>query len=210
MTLHPLLRDAEGVLSDLDGTLIDSSGPVERAWEGFARRHGLDPQTVISFAQGRPAGETVRLLAPDADGESESALQERAEVEDTAGIIALPGAAELLAGQLRGGGLPVAIVTSCSTALAHARLAAAGLPVPDVLVTYDDVGRGKPDPECFLLAARRLGVNPARCVVLEDAPAGITAGRLAGATVIAVRSTHSDDALAEADAIVDGMGDLLG
>ena len=204
MNARTLLHNAGAVLVDLDGTLVDSTGPVRRAWEGFAVRHGLDPEEVHRFAQGRPSRESIRLLAPDSDLEAESAAVEEVEVTDTDGVVALPGAARLLASER-----PLAIVTSCSTALAHARLNAAGLPVPDVLVSSDGLERGKPDPACFLIAARSLEIEPHRCVVIEDAPAGIRAGRAAGASVIAVRTTHADDELSEADAIVDGVSSLL-
>jgi mannitol-1-/sugar-/sorbitol-6-phosphatase len=199
-----LLHDADAILVDLDGTLVESSGPVRRAWEGFAARHGLDPEEVHRFAQGRPSRESIRLLAPESDIEAETAAVEEAEVTDTDGVVALPGASELL-----GSGRPLAIVTSCSTALAHARLSAAGLPTPDALVSSDGLERGKPDPACFLIAARRLEVDPVHCVVIEDAPAGIRAGRRAGASVIAVRTTHADAELSEADAIVDDIAAVL-
>lgn len=204
MNARTLLHNAGAVLVDLDGTLVDSTGPVRRAWEGFAVRHSLNPEEVHRFAQGRPSRESIRLLAPDSDLEAESAAVEEVEVTDTDGVVALPGAARLLASER-----PLAIVTSCSTALAHARLNAAGLPVPDVLVSSDGLERGKPDPACFLIAARSLEIEPHRCVVIEDAPAGIRAGRAAGASVIAVRTTHADDELSEADAIVDGVSSLL-
>lgn len=135
----------------------------------------------------------------------EAARFERDEVADVAGVVALPGAQELLARTDR----PLAIVTSCTTALAQARLRAAGLPEPRVLVTADLITRGKPDPEPFLLGARRLDVAPDRCVVLEDAPAGIAAGRAAGATVIALRTTHPDDDLRDAHAVADSLAALL-
>ena len=204
MNARALLHDADAILVDLDGTLVESSGPVRRAWEGFAVRHGLDPEEVHRFAQGRPSRESIRLLAPESDIEAETAAVEEAEVTDTDGVVALPGASELLAS-----GRPLAIVTSCSTALAHARLNAAGLPIPDVLVSSDGLERGKPDPACFLIAARRLEIEPVRCVVIEDAPAGIRAGRKAGASVIALRTTHADDELSEADAIVDDVAAVL-
>ena len=146
----------------------------------------------------------MRLLLPDADHDAEAAAIERAEVHDTHGVFAFPGAAELLAGDR-----PLAIVTSCSTALAHARLHAAGLPVPPVLVSSDGLERGKPDPACFVIAARRLGVDPTRCVVLEDAPAGVQAGRAAGAIVIALRTTHPGDQLQGAHAIADDLAQVL-
>src|SRR6201999_3326574 len=139
------------------------------------------------FAHGRPSRESVRALTPDADLEAESRAIEEAEIADTAGGVAPPGAAQLLSGDRR-----LAIVTSCSTALATVRLQAACLEIPEVLVSSDGLERGKPDPTCFLIAARRLGVDPARCVVIEDAPAGITAGRAARAGGVAARATHRD------------------
>jgi mannitol-1-/sugar-/sorbitol-6-phosphatase len=203
MTPQALLDAAAGVLVDLDGTLVDSTAPVRRAWNEFAARHGLDPELVHRFGQGRPSRESVRLLAPHADTAAEAEALEHAEVGDTDGIFALPGARELL-----NGGRRLAIVTSCSRALATVRLRAAGLPIPPVLVSADDVTNGKPDPTCYLLGARRLDVDPAQCLVLEDAPAGISAGRAAGAKVLAVRTTHSDEDLHQADAIVDDLSAL--
>lgn len=203
MTPQALLASAEAVLVDLDGTLVDSSGPVRRVWHAFAARHGLDPDHVHRFAQGRPSRETVRLLAPDADTAAEADDLERAEVSDADGIVALPGARELLTG-----GQPLAIVTSCSRALATVRLRAAGLPIPPVLVSADDVLQGKPNPTCYLLGAHRLHADPSRCLVLEDAPAGIAAGRAAGAKVLALRTTHPDHDLHEADALVDDLSAL--
>jgi len=199
-----MLAAADAVLVDLDGTLVDSTAPVRRVWAAFAKRHGLDPDEVERFAHGRPSRESVRALTPDADLEAESSAIEAAEIADTDGLVALPGAAWLLCADR-----PLAIVTSCSTALATVRLQAVGLEVPDVLVSSDGLQRGKPDPTCFLIAARRLGVDPARCVVIEDAPAGITAGLAAGAVVIALRTTHGDDDLGDADAIADDIAALL-
>jgi sugar-phosphatase len=204
MTPAALLDRADALLVDLDGTLVDSEAPVRRVWAAFANRHRLDAAAVFRFAQCRPSRETVCLLAPDADHHAEAAAVEDQEVHDTDGVIALPGAAELLASDRT-----VAIVTSCSTALAEARLRAAGLPIPRVLVSSDGLERGKPDPECFLIAAQRLGADPARCVVLEDAPAGILAGRAAGATVIAVRTTHGDRDLGDAHAIADDISSFF-
>jgi mannitol-1-/sugar-/sorbitol-6-phosphatase len=198
-----LLARAGALLVDLDGTLVDSTLPVRRVWGAFAERHGLEPEEVHHFAHGRPSRETVRLLVPDADHDTEAAALEAAEVGDTRGVRALPGAAAVLASPR-----PLAIVTSCSTVLATARLRAAGLPVPRVLISSDGLERGKPDPACFLIGARRVGVEPAQCVVLEDAPNGIRAGRAAGAMVVALRTTHGDDELCEADAIVDDLASL--
>jgi sugar-phosphatase len=198
------LGGAQALLVDLDGTLVDSSAPVRRAWAAFADRHGLDPEEVHAFAQGRPSSETVRLLAPSADHAAEAALVETAETTDTDGVLALPGAGELLTS-----GHQLAIVTSCSSQLADVRLRAADLPRPEVVISSSMVTRGKPDPEGFLLGARRLGVPAARCAVLEDSPIGIDAGRAAGARVIALRTTHGEDALVRADAIIDNLAALF-
>lgn len=197
------LRGYAAVLSDLDGTLVDSDAPVRRAWTAFADRHGLDAETVVRLAQGRPAAETARQLVPGAPEEVRRIAD--AELHDTDGVTALPGAAALLAAPLR-----LAIVTSCPRALALARLHAAGLPIPETLICFDDVTHGKPDPECFRLGAQRLSADPAACVVLEDAPAGITAGRAAGCTVVAMRTTHSEAELRAAGAtiVIDGPGAL--
>jgi sugar-phosphatase len=195
------LGDYAAVLVDLDGTLVNSDGAVRRAWTAFAHRHDLDVETVLHAAQGRPARETARELAPDSP--EEPRLLEDAESADTDGIVALPGAAELLASTLT-----IALVTSCTRRLATVRLAAAGLSQPAIVVTSDDVVHGKPDPECFLTAARALNVAAADCVVLEDAPAGIAAGKAAGMTVIALRTTHGDDELGAADVLVEDLAAL--
>ena len=204
MTAAALLARADAILVDLDGTLVDSTGPVRRAWRAFADRHGLDPDAVHRFAQGRPTRESIRLLAPTVDVDAETTAVDDAEIHDTTGVVALPGAATLLSTER-----PLAIVTSCSTALARARLSAARLPFPRVLVSSDGLERGKPDPACFEIAARRLQVAPTHCVVIEDAPAGVRAGRAAGATVIALRTTHGDDELGSAHAIVDDLAALV-
>jgi mannitol-1-/sugar-/sorbitol-6-phosphatase len=200
----PVLGGAQALLVDLDGTLVDSSGPVTRAWTAFAKRHGLDPDEVQAFAQGRPSSQTVRVLAPSADHDVETALVEAAETTDTDGVLALPGAADLLRS-----GYPLAIVTSCSSQLADVRLRAAGLPRPEVVISSSMVMRGKPDPEGFLLGARRLNTTVERCAVLEDSPVGIDAGHAAGARVIALRTTHGDHALARADATIDNLAALF-
>jgi len=199
-----LLAQTAGLLVDLDGTLVDSSGPVERAWTDFAARHGLDPAKVLRRAHGRPSRETVRVFAPPADHAEEERRLEAAECADTEGTRPLPGAQRLLSSP----GHPIALVTSCSARLAAVRLRAAGLEAPAIAVTADDVSRGKPDPECFLLGARALGLDPADCLALEDSPAGVAAARTAGARVIALRTTHSDPELGEADVIVDDLGVL--
>ena len=191
-----------GVLFDLDGVLVDSTPAVARVWEGWAREHGFEPEEVVRNAHGKPSIATIRELLPQGDHEAENREVERRELADTDGVIPLPGAMELLQAIPRE---RWAIVTSCTRPLAGVRIEAAGLPKPKHLVTSTDVIRGKPDPEPYLKGAEMLGVSAADCVVLEDAPAGIRAGKTAGARVVALRTTASDAELrqAGADWIVD-------
>jgi HAD superfamily hydrolase (TIGR01509 family) len=191
------------VISDLDGVLIDSSAPTVRSWRAWGERHGLDGEAIQAGNHGRPARAVIAEHVPPARVEEDAAMLAHAETTDTDGVVAMPGAGDVLA-------LPrVAIATSCTAPLARARLAAAGLPEPDVLVTADQVENGKPAPDPYLLAAERLGVDPAACVVLEDAPAGIAAGRAAGMTVWAVTTTHERDELGEAQRVAGGLPEHL-
>src|SRR5712692_392525 len=197
-----------GVLFDLDGVLVDSTPAVARAWAGWAREHGFEPDEVVKKAHGRPSIATIRELLPHADHAAENREVERREIADVEGVIPLPGAMELLQA------LPLdrwAIVTSCTRALAHVRIGAAGLPKPRHLVTSTDVKNGKPDPEPYLKGAQILGVPASECIVFEDAPAGIRAGKAAGARVLALRTTASDTELlqAGADWIVDNCAELF-
>ena len=193
------------LLFDLDGVLVDSRDGVELVWRTWAETRGLDADRIISVVHGRRASETVREVAPQADAAAEVAVLEAMEAAETRGIRSFAGAASLLAS------LPPtawAIVTSGAPAVAHLRLGIAGLPTPAVLVTAADVAHGKPSPEGYLQAARRLGVRPADCVVVEDADAGIAAGSAAGMRVIAVAGTASADTLARADFRVGHVGQL--
>ena len=174
------------LLFDLDGVLIDSTPAVARVWSRWATERGFNPAEVVQLAHGRPSLSTVRELLPNADHEEENREVERREIEDLEGVVPLPGTAALLAE------LPPdswTIVTSCTRPLAEVRLRAARLPVPPRFITATDVIHGKPDPEPYLKAARILGVDPSRCVVVEDAPAGIRSGKAAGARVIAFPTT---------------------
>jgi mannitol-1-/sugar-/sorbitol-6-phosphatase len=193
--------DFDAVLCDLDGALVDSTSSVSRSWRRFAREFGVSSQA-LHENHGQPARTLVEKLL-DADHVARGLARIGAiEVADAAGVEAVPGAAAFFAG------IPDdrrAIVTSGSRAIATARLRAADLPVPRTLVTVSDVRRGKPDPEPYLLGAERLGVAPDRCLVVEDAPAGIASARAAGCRVLAVGGTDSVDALAPADAVVDGL-----
>jgi mannitol-1-/sugar-/sorbitol-6-phosphatase len=192
------------ILADLDGTLIDSVESSERAWGAFARRRGYHEEETHRFAMGRPTRETVALLVPEEEREAEQGQIDRDEIEDADSVTAYAGAAELLAGPL-----PIAVVTSGSTELAMARLRGAGLEPPAVLITADRVTRGKPDPEPFLLGARELGVDPERCLVLEDAPSGIEAARLAGIMVVAFRTSHLEEELEGANEILDTLAEAV-
>lgn len=187
----------KALLFDLDGVLIDSTPAVARVWSGWARERGFNPAEVVQRAHGRPSLTTVRELLPNADHEKENREVERREIEDLEGVVPLPGTSELLAA------LPSerwTIVTSCTRALAEGRLRAAGLPTPARFVTSTDVVKGKPHPEPYLKAAGILGVDPRACVVVEDAPAGIRAGKAAGARVIGFPSTSVKSELQAAGA----------
>ncbi|HVV89330.1 MAG TPA: HAD-IA family hydrolase [Solirubrobacterales bacterium] len=192
------------ILADLDGTLVDSVASSKRAWGALARRRGLDEEETHRFAMGRPTRETVALLVPEGERDAEQARIDRDEVEDAGSVTAYPGAAELLAGPI-----PVAVVTSGSTELATARLRGAGLEPPAVLVTADRIERGKPDPEPFLLGARELGVDPARCLALEDAPPGIESALAAGMPVVAFRTSHPDAELERATVVLDTLAEAV-
>jgi HAD superfamily hydrolase (TIGR01509 family) len=193
------------VLLDMDGTLVDSHAAVERAWRSWAAENDVDPDTVLAIAHGSPGGLTIRRLLPDLDDRAVArsvARQLAKEYEDLSDVVAAPGADALFVA-LQRLGLPWAVVTSADLRLARARLGAAGIPDPPLLVTVDDVRAGKPDPEGYLLAADRLGVDPARCLVVEDAAPGVEAGRAAGAVVVGLRGVPADVAVAD-------LGELAG
>jgi sugar-phosphatase len=196
------VRRAPVLLCDLDGVLVDSTAAIARVYTAWAQAHRIDAALVVAAAQGRPSREVVALCAPASDAVAESARIEAAHVGDQDGVLAIAGARELLSQT------PVdrlAVVTSCSDALAAARLRAAGLPLPRVLVTADMVASGKPDPEGYLLAAALLQARVTDCVVLEDAPAGVAAGRAAGMRVVGVLTSHARSQLAGADAYVEDL-----
>lgn len=196
------------VLFDLDGVLIDSTSCIVRHWQVWADQHGLDLNAILQVAHGIRTIETMRMVAPHLDIEWEAAQFTSREVADTAGVVAIAGAARVLEG------LPSdmwAIVTSGSLALVRARLAAAGLPLPPVLVTAEDVQYGKPEPDPYLVGAQRLCVQAERCVVVEDAPSGVEAGKKAGMRVIGIAATHSREALLAqgADIVIDKLQQLM-
>jgi len=193
------------VLFDLDGVLVDSRRCIRLVWETWAAERGLDPAPFLAVAQGRRTSDTVRMVAPHLDAAAESRALDRLEAVEARGLVAFPGAAALLAGldETRR-----ALVTSCDRAVAILRMTTAGLPIPSVFVTADDVRRSKPDPEGYLQAACRLEVAPADCLVMEDSPTGLAAGKDAGMRVLAVLTTTPADALTRADALLPSLADL--
>jgi mannitol-1-/sugar-/sorbitol-6-phosphatase len=176
----------DGLLFDLDGTLVDSDSVVERCWRRWAAGVGVDPDRLLPLVHGRQSHEVMAEFLPERPRELNLADHERMlawEVEDTEGVVPIPGAPELLAAL---DGARWGIVTSCTRPVARARLAAGGLPTPAVLVTAEQVTSGKPHPDGFLQGAAALGVDASRCLAFEDAPAGIAAAGAAGMRVIAV------------------------
>nr|WP_279587827.1 HAD-IA family hydrolase [Microbacterium ulmi] len=199
---------AAAALFDMDGTLVDSTAIVETLWTEFAERHSLDAALILGYAHGRQSRDTISHFLPaDAVDAATAELLEQ-ELTRLDGVIAIPGAAEFITRV--GSFVPVAIVTSAPRALAELRLRAAGVPIPDVLVSGEDVQVGKPAPDGYQLAARRLGVEPEDCLAFEDAEAGLAAALAAGTRTVVVGgySSARADALPRlidfTDAVVDG------
>lgn len=180
----PRLLRCRALLFDLDGTLIDSLPAVDRAWTTFCIRHGLDPDEVLPQIHGRRSIDSIRRMLPNLDAEAEDAYIRHLESSDTTGVTPLPGALDLLSA------LPPerwAVVTSGTSDVARARMAAAGIPPPEACVFGEDVMRGKPAPDPFLLAAKRLGFAPADCVGFEDTMAGVLSVEAAGMAAVPIR-----------------------
>ncbi|HET7891159.1 MAG TPA: HAD family hydrolase [Candidatus Sulfotelmatobacter sp.] len=185
------------ILFDMDGVLVNSTPAVARVWRQWAVEHGFDPEEVVARAHGRPSLTTVSEYLPDSDHEVENREVERREIADLEGVVPLPGALALLAS------LPEdrwTIVTSSTRALAEVRIRAAGLPLPKKLVTSSDITHGKPHPEPYLKGASALGFPATECIVVEDVPAGVRAGKAAHAKVIGFKTTVEEPALREAGA----------
>jgi sugar-phosphatase len=193
------------VLFDLDGVLVDSKGSVERTWFAWSARHGLHIPDIVERAHGRRTIDTIRELAPSLDAEREVAWLEEVETADTMGLRALPGAEAALRAL---SDAERAVVTSGGRVLATTRLRHTGVPIPKILVTAEDVRSGKPSPDGYLLAASRLGIPASECVVVEDTPPGIGAGRAAGARVIAVSTTFPEEDLRRADIVLPSLASV--
>ena len=193
----------EAVIFDLDGTLIDSTPAVLRSWATWAEEYGLPPMDSVRH-HGVPSAAVVRAVIPEDLHEAAMRRISELEIADLHDIVVLPGAVEALSSIARAKN---AIATSCTLPLAKARIAAAHLVPPSVLVTADDVTHGKPHPEPFLKAARRLGVDPGRCLVVEDAPKGIEAAQAAGCFTLAVVTTTPRELL-DADAVVADLSEI--
>lgn len=196
-------RTFAAVIFDNDGTLVDSTDAVVRSWVAWAQEHDVDPYALRGF-HGVPAAGIIEAVAPHLDQAAALARIEELEVADVDGVVALGGAraaTEALPDHLK------AVATSATRPLAEARLTAAGITPPPVTVTVEDVERGKPAPDPFVVAARRLGVDPAECLVVEDAPSGVTAARAAGCAVLAVTTHHTPDEL-DADLVVGSLADV--
>lgn len=175
-------------LFDMDGTVLNSIAAAERIWSAWAVRHGVNVETFLPTIHGVRAIDTItRLNLPGVDAEAQAAFITEAEIEDVEGIVEIPGAAAFLKS------LPAdrwAMVTSAPRDLALRRMAAAGIPEPAVMITAEDVTAGKPDPAGYRLAAKRLGLEPADCLIFEDATVGIQAAEAAGAPLMIITTTH--------------------
>jgi len=192
------------ILFDLDGVLLDSTRVVAAQYRRWATENGLDPDEVMKAAHGVRTIEVIQRVAPHLDAVAETHKIEKREAAADE-VVRMPGAIELLSSIPKG---RWCVVTSGTRFLAVTRMRKFGVPVPEIMVTADDVKNGKPDPEPYLKGAELLRVKPAECVVVEDAPAGIQAARAAGMKVVSLPSTYPQEELYEADAIVSGLSNI--
>jgi mannitol-1-/sugar-/sorbitol-6-phosphatase len=190
----------DAILFDMDGTLVDSTACVKAIWGRWAEKHGIELNFILQHSHGRRTIDTLNQIAPHLDVAVEAEALEAEEITIREGMVAVGGALQLLSGLKPH---QWAVVTSAGRRLATVRLQYAGLPAPPVLICAEDVLHGKPDPEGYLKAAQRLGVSPSRCVVVEDAPAGILAGRNAGMTVLGLTTTFPGEHLLGAVCVPD-------
>src|SRR3954465_12131383 len=193
------------ILFDLDGVLVDSTRSVARQWRQWAIDIGIDPEAVLAVAHGVRSIEALRRMAPHLDAKKEPRALEKREAADLDGVVVMPGAAELLQSIPTG---RWCVVTSGTRHLALSRLRLGNLPIPEVLVTADEVNNGKPHPEPYLKGAQLLGVDPKQCLVIEDAPAGIRSAHAGGMKAIAITSTFSAEELHEAEIVIKALSQL--
>jgi sugar-phosphatase len=194
------------VLFDLDGVLADSTASVNNCWAQLLREAGMDA-SATPIPHGVPSAASIERLIPHKNAEELAhwiLRHNELEIEDADGTVEIAGAQQLL-NELSQRQIPWAIATGCNQPLFEARFGAVGLPRPEIVVTASQYLHGKPSPDPYLMAAELLKQDPANCIVIEDAPAGITSGKAAGATVIALTTTHTADELSEADYIFDSL-----
>jgi len=201
-TSSPVLIRCKGILFDMDGILISSIGSVERSCTRWSLMRGVDPEHARSIAHGCRSIDTVAILRPDLDPETENGIVEGFEMEDTDGVAVLPGVADLLAALPRD---RWTVVTSATEPLAWVRLEAGNIPLPERIVTSESVREGKPHPAPYLAGAALLGLRPEECVVFEDAASGAQAGRAAGCTVVATIFSHSAETLDAAHYLIEDL-----
>ena len=197
-----LTFSCSAILFDLDGVLCDSTQAVDREWREWGARMGVDGDAIMAISHGVRTVEVIRRVAPHLDAEAEAAAIENHEAHDQRGVVVMPGAVELVQSIPAG---RWGVVTSGSRLLAANRLRHCGVPVPEVMVTSDDVVNGKPHPEPYLKGAALLGFRPEECLVIEDAPAGIASAKAGGMKVIGLGSTYGAERLKGADAVVSGL-----
>ena len=196
---------AQAILFDLDGVLVDSQRAVELVWREWGRLRNRNPEPFIAMAHGRRTSETLRMVAPELDAQAEAAVLDRMEEECTEGLKPGRGALDLVRG------IPLGrwgVVTSGHRHVATLRLTSVGIPIPPVLITGDQVRRGKPDPEPYREGVRAIGYAASECIVIEDASPGIVSARDAGVRVIALRTTYNSNDLGSAEAVVDDLTQL--
>jgi sugar-phosphatase len=199
ISASPVHIFCKGILFDMDGILISSLGSVERSWTKWSLMRGINPEKALKVIHGRRSIESIALLRPDLDAQSENLLIEQLEIDDTDGVEALPGALTLL------DSLPPSrwtVVTSATEPLARVRLGRMGIPIPEKFVTAESVTQGKPHPAPYRAGAKLLGLAPEECVVFEDAGSGTKAGRAAGCTVIATTFSHTAEELSSAHYLI--------
>lgn len=197
--------ECDALLFDLDGVLLDSTECIRNTWKIWGEKRGIPFDEIMTVAHGRRAVETIQIVAPHLNAEEEAKPLAAWEAVSTEGVYIIEGALPIVSS------LPLtgwAIVTSGTSGIAYARLKATGLPIPEIMITAEDVANGKPDPEPYLAASERMNIPADRCVVIEDSPAGIEAAHRAGMCAVAVAFTHPRHELAQAEVIAEKISDI--